>query len=64
LNLRRMQGANRERFFMRTGFHLDEITGPKKDYLVQQGLLKDDGESLSFTRRGRHLADWVLTKLF
>ena len=64
LNLRRMQGANRERFFMRTGFNLDEITGSKKDYLVQQGLLKDDGESLSLTRRGRHLADWVVTKLF
>ena len=64
LNLRRMQGANRERFFKRTGFHLDDITGPKKDYLVQQGLLKDDGESLSLTRRGRHLADWVVTRLF
>ena len=64
LNLRRMQGANRQRFFLRTGFELDQITGPKKDYLVQQGLLKDDGESLSLTRRGRHLADWVVTKLF
>lgn len=64
LNLRRMQGANRERFLKRTGFNIDDITGPRKDYLVQQGLLKDDGENLSLTRRGRHLADWVVTRLF
>lgn len=64
LNLRRMQGANRQRFLLRTGFELDQIAGPRKNSLIQQGLLKDDGENLSLTRKGRHLADWVITRLF
>lgn len=64
LNMRRMEGSRRQEFLERTGFVLDEITGNKLTRLVEQGLLLDDGRRVCLSRRGRHLADWVITRLF
>ena len=64
LNMRRMEGALRPEFLQRTGYDLDQIAGLEKNKLVEQGLLLDDGQRLRLSRKGRPLADWVITRLF
>jgi oxygen-independent coproporphyrinogen III oxidase len=63
LNLRRVEGIHREEFRRRTGFDVVELAGETTACLVEQGLLEDDGVNVRLTRRGRCLADAVVSKL-
>ncbi len=63
-NLRRRQGIERGRFSAQTGFPLDALGGAKVENLVELGLLSDDGENVSLTRRGKCVADSVVAEFW
>ena len=63
VQLRRVEGIQREPFRERTGFELDGLAGPAITRHVELGLLSDDGTSVSLTRRGRCVADSVVEAL-
>jgi oxygen-independent coproporphyrinogen-3 oxidase len=63
LQLRRMDGIERSGFLAQTGYLLDEVASPALASLTEMGLLADDGARVRLTRRGKALADAVITKL-
>jgi len=63
IQLRRADGIARAAFRQRTGFDLDALAGPALARHVELGLLRDDGESVRLTRRGKCVADAVVTAL-
>jgi oxygen-independent coproporphyrinogen-3 oxidase len=63
IQLRRVEGINRVRFQLQTGFPLDAILEVSLSRLVDLELLVDDGENVALTRRGRCLADAVIQEV-
>jgi oxygen-independent coproporphyrinogen III oxidase len=63
IQLRRSSGIARDRFQLQTDHDLDSLTGGRIAGYVAEGLLKDDGESIRLTRRGRCVADALVVKL-
>jgi oxygen-independent coproporphyrinogen-3 oxidase len=63
VQLRRADGIDRPAFLLQTGRDLDAVAGGRLAWLVEQGLLRDDGRSVALTRRGRHVADAVIERL-
>jgi oxygen-independent coproporphyrinogen-3 oxidase len=63
IQLRRARGVERAGFREQTGLSLDEVAGPRLGEMVGQGLLRDDGDSVALTRRGKYLADRVIERL-
>jgi oxygen-independent coproporphyrinogen-3 oxidase len=60
VQLRRAAGIDRRAFEAQTGFVLDALVGPKVRELAEQGVVRDDGESVRLTKRGKCLADAVV----
>lgn len=63
VQLRRAEGVIRARFLEQTGFPLDDIAGEPLAFLVEQGLLVDDGRSVFLSRRGKYVGDAVIERL-
>lgn len=63
LNLRRVEGVIRDRFFTQTGYHLDALIGPAIQRHVALGLITDDGASVRLTRAGRCVADSIVAEV-
>ena len=63
LNLRRAEGIQREAFARQTGYELDVLAGPMLSRHCAGGLLQDDGSSVRLTRRGKCVADAVVSTL-
>jgi oxygen-independent coproporphyrinogen-3 oxidase len=63
LQLRRAEGIDRKAFHTQTGFDLDTLRGQKIAALVEQRLLRDDGTHVALTRRGKCVADAVISEL-
>ncbi len=63
VQLRRALGVERAPYQKQTGFALDDIVGPKLCELVAQDLLRDDGEAVALTRKGKCLGDAVVEAL-
>lgn len=63
VQLRRREGILRSAFEAQTDFDLDELVKPVLLRLIDLGLLEDDGPSVRLTRRGKCLADAVITEL-
>ncbi|HEX4608677.1 MAG TPA: radical SAM family heme chaperone HemW [Urbifossiella sp.] len=61
--LRRADGIARARFHDQTGFALDELVGDRVANLTAVGLLADDGEAVTLTRRGFCVADGIVEDL-
>jgi oxygen-independent coproporphyrinogen-3 oxidase len=62
LNLRRADGIERQRFFIQTGLDLDRLAGPALGKQIALGLLQDDGSRIALTRKGKCLADTVISE--
>jgi len=63
VQLRRSEGIGRKSFRIQTGFDVDDLTGDRIAFLVEQGLLEATADSLRLTSRGRELADGVTADL-
>jgi oxygen-independent coproporphyrinogen-3 oxidase len=63
VQLRRADGIERVGFRAQTGFDLDSLIGPALDRLVRLGLLEDDRQRVRLTRRGKGVADAIITEL-
>lgn len=63
VQLRRCSGIVRDTFERQTGFSLDRIAGDALGWLVEQGLLSDDGVRVALTPRGKEVADGVIERL-
>ena len=63
VQLRRAEGIDRTTFHQQTGFGLDEVAGEALGALVEQELLRDDGERVCLTRAGKYVADAVIERL-
>jgi oxygen-independent coproporphyrinogen-3 oxidase len=63
LQLRRSDGIHRGSFYQQTGFRLDDLVEPRLHSFVRQGLLSDDGQSVSLTHDGKCVADAIITTL-
>jgi oxygen-independent coproporphyrinogen-3 oxidase len=63
VQLRRMEGINRERFVQQTTYALNAIAGETIEHLVRQGLLIDDGTCVRLSRAGKFVADGVIERL-
>jgi oxygen-independent coproporphyrinogen-3 oxidase len=63
VQLRRVEGIDREAFLAQTGFDLDVLSGAAIARYVDLGLLRDDGASVALTRRGKYVADAVMQGL-
>ena len=63
LNLRRADGIDREQFRKQTGFDVDELAGGALSRQVELGLLQDDGRRIALTRRGKCVADTVISQI-
>ncbi|HEV3439677.1 MAG TPA: radical SAM family heme chaperone HemW [Gemmata sp.] len=61
--LRRAIGIERSRFREQTGLNLDTLVASRLVALVSNGLLADNGDSVSLTRRGFCVADGVIEDL-
>ncbi|QEL20311.1 radical SAM family heme chaperone HemW [Limnoglobus roseus] len=61
--LRRADGVRRDRFRDQTGFELDELIGDWVRDFTANGLLLDDDSSVRLTRRGKCLADGIVTSV-
>ena len=61
--IRRVEGIDRIEFRTRTGHDLDELVGGSLVMLVNEGLLTDNGLSVSLTQQGRCVADGVILQL-
>lgn len=59
--LRRSDGVRRAAFREQTGFDLDALIGQQVRDFVANGLLTDDGAAVRLTRRGKCLADGIVT---
>ena len=54
-------GIRRAAFREQTGFELDALAGDAVRNFVANGLLSDDGDAVRLTRRGKCLADGIVT---
>jgi oxygen-independent coproporphyrinogen-3 oxidase len=63
VQLRRKEGVNRSAFVEQTGFSLDALLKGRWEHLQELGLLEDDGNAVRLTRRGKCVADAVITEL-
>jgi oxygen-independent coproporphyrinogen-3 oxidase len=63
IQLRRMEGIDRDRFREQTGFEFDPLFGERLTRLFEQGLLEDTGPAVRLTRRGKFVADGVIEEL-
>jgi oxygen-independent coproporphyrinogen-3 oxidase len=63
LNLRRMQGANRQEFTAQTGYTIEALAGRAIQQLVKQDLLEDNGPTLRLTRKGLYISDAIWPEL-
>lgn len=63
LQLRRIEGIDRIRFQIQTGFDLDQILGLNLQSLLQMGLLLDHGTHVCLTRSGKYVADGVIERI-
>lgn len=63
VQLRRADGVERAVFRARTGFDLDALAGAALSRHVELGMLTDDGRHVRLTRRGKCVADAVVTAL-
>ena len=63
IQLRRMEGIDRDRFRVQTGFEFDTLFGERVGMLISQGLLEDTGLTVRLTRRGKFVADGVIEHL-
>jgi oxygen-independent coproporphyrinogen-3 oxidase len=64
VQLRRGGGIARPAFREQTGFNVDELLGATVREHADAGLLADDGESLKLTRRGKSVADAIISTLW
>jgi oxygen-independent coproporphyrinogen-3 oxidase len=62
VQLRRAEGIERGSFLAQTGFELDALAGPTVRRFVDAGLLADDGGSVRLSRRGKCVADSLVTE--
>ena len=63
LNLRRADGINRQEFRKQTGFDVDELAGAALTKQVELGFLQDDGRRIALTRRGKCVADTIISQI-
>jgi oxygen-independent coproporphyrinogen-3 oxidase len=63
LNLRRADGIDRPAFRSQTGFDVNELAGQALRIQIDLGLLDDDGQRIRLTRRGKCVADAVISQL-
>jgi oxygen-independent coproporphyrinogen III oxidase len=63
VQLRRMEGIDRPAFLAQTGHKLDTVAGSALAYLLELGLLEDDGRRVRLTRAGKYVADGVIERL-
>ncbi len=63
LNLRRAEGIDRAEFRGQTGFDLAALAGQEIARQTEAGLLHDDGARVCLTRRGKYVADALITRL-
>ena len=61
--LRRIEGVERNWFFERSGYKLDELVGPELSRLVALGMLSDDGARVRLTREGLLVSDSIWPSL-
>lgn len=61
--LRRIDGLDIAHFRARTGHSIEEVCGKEIDRLIEYGLLKTDGQTLSITERGIMLFDSIAVEL-
>jgi oxygen-independent coproporphyrinogen-3 oxidase len=64
LGLRRAEGIDRNAFQAQTGFDLEALAGPAIARHVDLGLLCAEDQRVRLTRRGKYVADAVITWLF
>ena len=64
LNLRRAEGIQRRQFLRQTGLEVDALAGETIRRHAEHTLLDDDGESVRLTRRGKCVADAVVSSLW
>lgn len=62
VQLRRAEGIDRAAFHAQTGFDLDALAGATIHRFVAAGLLADDGRRVCLTRRGKCVADSLITE--
>jgi oxygen-independent coproporphyrinogen-3 oxidase len=63
LNLRRREGIDRAVFRERTGFDLEALVGQRLSPLIEQKLLRVEGQHVQLTRQGKYVADAVIEEL-
>jgi oxygen-independent coproporphyrinogen-3 oxidase len=63
LQLRRSEGIDRQAFQIQTGFTLDELAGAAMARHVELGLIDDHGGGVRLTRKGKCVADAVISDL-
>lgn len=63
VQLRRAEGVRRADFFEQTGFALDDLAGAALTRHAELGLIVDNGDSVSLTRRGKCVADALICEL-
>jgi oxygen-independent coproporphyrinogen-3 oxidase len=63
VQLRRADGIDRAAFREQTGFDLELVVGDKLGWLVERGLLRDDGAGVALTREGLFVADAIVARL-
>jgi oxygen-independent coproporphyrinogen-3 oxidase len=63
IGLRRIEGVDRDDFFSRSGFEVDELAGPSIARFVRDGFLEDDGLRVRLTREGLFVSDALWPEL-
>jgi oxygen-independent coproporphyrinogen-3 oxidase len=57
--LRRLAGVDRQWFYDRTGYDLDQMLGPALADCIRHGLLADNGQCVRLTRDGLFVSDAI-----
>ena len=57
--LRRLEGVDRERFALATGFEIDQLVGEPLRKFVRSDLLEDTGARIRLTRQGLLVSDSI-----
>jgi oxygen-independent coproporphyrinogen III oxidase len=63
VQLRRADGIDREAYRLQTGFDLDSLIAEPLAKLAGLGLLEDDRQRVRLTRKGKGVADAIITEL-
>lgn len=63
VQLRRAEGIDRSAFARQTGYELEAVAGASLPFLIDEGLLLDDGRSVCLSRRGKYVADAIIERL-